>query len=57
VKVDFSNKEQLVNALKGKDAVVITMGDMANLEANSKVIIDAAVEAGVKRILPSEYGK
>jgi hypothetical protein len=57
VKVDFSNKQELVNAFRGNDAIVITIGDMANIEKNSKAIIDAAIEAGVKRVIPSEFGK
>jgi hypothetical protein len=36
---------------------VITLGDLSTLEQNSKAIIDAAIEAGVKKIIPSEYGK
>lgn len=57
VKVDFGNHQALVDALKGQDAVVLTLGDLPNLFKNSKIIIDAAIEAGVKRVLPSEYGK
>ncbi|KIM21337.1 hypothetical protein M408DRAFT_304873 [Serendipita vermifera MAFF 305830] len=55
-KLDYSNKQELVDVLRGNDAVVFTLGDPANLETNSKYIIDAAIEAGVKRIIPSEYG-
>jgi uncharacterized protein YbjT (DUF2867 family) len=57
VKVDFSDHQALVNALKGNDAVALTLGDLSNIEKNSKAIVDAAIEAGLKRVLPSEYGK
>jgi len=57
IKVDFSDHQALVNALKGNEAVALTLGDVPNLEKNSKVIIEAAIEAGVKRVLPSDYGK
>lgn len=56
VKVDYTNKEQLIDALKGNDAAVIALGGYPELEANSKAIIDAAIEAGVKRVIPSEFG-
>ena len=56
VKVDFNNHQELVNAFKGNDAVAITMGDALNLDKNSKPIINAAIQAGVKRIIPSEFG-
>lgn len=56
VKIDFSNHQQLVDALRGNDVVLLTFGDLPNLERNSKAIIDAAIEAGVKRVIPSEFG-
>ena len=46
--------DDYVQALKGQDAVVSGLGfEGKPLE---KAIIDAAIEAGVKRFLPSEYG-
>ncbi|KIM21338.1 hypothetical protein M408DRAFT_333535 [Serendipita vermifera MAFF 305830] len=56
VKVDYTKHQDLVDALKGHDALVLTQGDFANLFSVSKIIIDAAIEAGVKRIIPSEFG-
>jgi hypothetical protein len=44
----------LVEAFKGQDAVVSALG-AAGMHEQIK-IIDAAVKAGVKRFLPSEYG-
>ena len=48
---------ELVEALKGQDVVISTIGfsGSGSLETQYKVI-DAAIEAGVKRFMPSEYG-
>jgi hypothetical protein len=56
-KLDLHNHNALVAALQGIDAVLLTLGDFENLETNSKPIIDAAIAAGVKRVVPSEFGK
>jgi len=52
VKSDYS-EASLVDAFKGQDAVVSALG-AAGLAEEPK-IVDAAVKAGVKRFLPSEY--
>lgn len=52
--VDYESVEALTAALKGQDAVVSAIGTMQILP--QKKVIDAAVAAGVKRFLPSEYG-
>ncbi|RSL56896.1 hypothetical protein CEP51_014331 [Fusarium floridanum] len=52
--VDYSNTESLVKALHGQDAVVSTLSREATLLQIP--LIDAAVAAGVKRFLPSEFG-
>jgi hypothetical protein len=44
----------LEEALRGQDAVVSVIGVAPKLE--QKVIIDAAVAAGVRRFIPSEFG-
>lgn len=46
--------EDYVQALQGQDAVVSGLGFEG--KPTEKAIIDAAIEAGVKRFLPSEYG-
>ncbi|KIW15389.1 hypothetical protein PV08_05435 [Exophiala spinifera] len=46
--------EELVKAMDGADAVVSAIG-FGSLAAEEK-LIDAAIEAKVKRFLPSEYG-
>jgi hypothetical protein len=52
VKSDYS-EASLFDAFKGQDAVVSALG-AAGLAEEIK-IIDAAVKAGVKRFIPSEY--
>ncbi|KAL0262864.1 hypothetical protein SLS55_001838 [Diplodia seriata] len=54
IKIDTSSKAELTSAFKGQDAVVNAIGDPLNVEDN-KAMIDAAIAAGVKRIVPSEY--
>ncbi|KAI9053484.1 hypothetical protein LZ554_002439 [Drepanopeziza brunnea f. sp. 'monogermtubi'] len=54
VKVDYTSLESLTEALAGQDAVVSAVASQA--VATQKVLIDAAVKAGVKRFLPSEFG-
>lgn len=52
VKVDYSSQESLVAALKGQDAFVSTIPKHDQQPA----LIDAAIAAGVKRFIPSEFG-
>ncbi|KAG9236531.1 putative isoflavone reductase like protein P3 [Amylocarpus encephaloides] len=54
VPVDETSVESLTAALKGQDAVVSTVGTPGFL--GQTVLIDAAIAAGVKRFLPSEFG-
>lgn len=54
-RIDSSYPEdELLPALKGQDAVVILIPPMQ--VHNHKSIIDASVKAGVKRIIPGEFG-
>ncbi|KAL8849544.1 MAG: hypothetical protein Q9221_005478 [Calogaya cf. arnoldii] len=46
--------DQLVNVLKGQDAVINLLPPISVEQHNS--IADAAAEAGVKRYIPSEFG-
>ncbi|KAK9342703.1 hypothetical protein V1522DRAFT_280452 [Lipomyces starkeyi] len=46
--------EFFVSALKGQDAVVMTVSSSALAE--QRAIIEAAAVAGIKRIIPSEFG-
>ncbi|KAI9815275.1 MAG: hypothetical protein M1827_002755 [Pycnora praestabilis] len=52
-KTDYS-ESSLLDAFKGQDAVISTIGSMALTDQIK--IIDAAVKAGVKRFIPSEFG-
>jgi len=51
-KVDYSSQDSLVSALRGQDAFVSAVPDH-NMQP---ALIDAAITAGVKRFLPSEFG-
>ncbi|CAG7854497.1 Protein FAM50A [Serendipita indica DSM 11827] len=42
--------------LKGQDAVVLVFTANQELYPTTKAILEAAIEAGVKRIIPSEFG-
>lgn len=53
--IDYSNTESLVNALRGQDALVITMSTQAPKD-QEMALIKAAGEAGVKFVLPNEWG-
>lgn len=56
MKVDFKNKEGLVQVLQGVHTVlsfIVVHLDTDNVA--QKTLIDAAIEAGVKRIAPSEW--
>jgi len=54
VKVDYTNPESLAAALAGQDALVSAVASLA--VPSQRLLIDAAVKAGVKRIIPSEFG-
>lgn len=54
--MDYSDHSALVDALRGHDALVITIGDVVNLVKNTKALVEAAIDAGIKRVIPSEYG-
>ncbi|KAI8234432.1 hypothetical protein K4K55_004776 [Colletotrichum sp. SAR 10_96] len=53
VKVDLSNFDDLVSVFKGQDVFVSAVPNPTL--ASDKVIIDAAIAASVKRIIPSEF--
>lgn len=52
--VDYNNPPTIVEALRGQDALVITMGVMAPAEQESK-LVHAAAEANVPFVLPNEW--
>ncbi|KZL86351.1 nad-binding protein, partial [Colletotrichum incanum] len=53
-KADYDSVESLTAAFRGFDAVVNALP--GHLEAQSLRILDAAVAAGVRRFIPSEWG-
>ncbi|KAF2865760.1 putative oxidoreductase CipA [Massariosphaeria phaeospora] len=54
-KINYADPSTIVNALKGQDALIITMNVRAPPEQHA-VLTKAAAEAGVPWILPNEFG-
>ncbi|KAF5008655.1 hypothetical protein FDECE_5067 [Fusarium decemcellulare] len=52
--VDYSSIDSLVGALRGHDAAVATLGPEATPTQTN--IIDACIQAGIKRYIPSDFG-
>lgn len=55
-KVELTDKQALTDVMKGHDVALITLGGLEALERNTKAIVDAAIAAGVRRVIPSEFG-
>ncbi|KAI8167533.1 hypothetical protein KHU50_006487 [Colletotrichum sp. SAR 10_65] len=56
-KADLSSVESLTAALAGQDAVVSAISTVAAVVKGAQdPLVDAAIAAGVKRFIPSEYG-
>lgn len=53
-KTDYTSDKSLVEAFEGQDAVVSVIGGAGI--ALQQSFVDAAVKAGVKRFIPSEFG-
>lgn len=51
---DAYGEDELLAAFKGQDAVILTTGH--TLGGKEGAILDAAIKAGVKRFIPSEFG-
>lgn len=54
-KVDYTNHSSLVSALQGQDILIISLAVTAPRDTSMK-LIDAAADAGVKYIMPNEWG-
>ncbi|EOO01589.1 putative oxidoreductase -like protein [Phaeoacremonium minimum UCRPA7] len=54
IEVDYQDIRALANTLRGVDVVICTVGN-AGLDMQIS-LIDAAIAAGVKRFIPSEFG-
>jgi hypothetical protein len=55
VHVDYNNSDTIVAALKGHDALIITMSATAPRDTQQK-LIRAAADAGVPWVMPNEFG-
>lgn len=53
--VDYEDINALVEALRGQDAVVSTIGKVSTGKAQQN-LVDASVAAGVRHFIPSEFG-
>ncbi|TKA82560.1 hypothetical protein B0A55_01209 [Friedmanniomyces simplex] len=53
--VDYDSHPSLVTAMQGQDLLIITMNVLAPRDSQTK-LIDAAIEAGIKWIMPNQYG-
>ena len=54
VPIDYDSPSSLATAFQGQDAIVSAVATFATPQ--QRAVIDAAVAAGVKRFIPSEYG-
>lgn len=54
-KVDYDTPQTLVNALRGQDALVITVSGRSPMQSIEGKLIRAAAEAEVPWILPNEW--
>lgn len=52
--VDYDSIDSLSSALKGQDAIISTLASPAL--SKQLLLIEAAIKAGVKRFIPSEFG-
>lgn len=53
--IDYNDPTTIISALRGQDVLIITMNVMAAPDSSRK-LIEAAARAGVKFILPNEWG-
>ncbi|RDW89295.1 hypothetical protein BP6252_01327 [Coleophoma cylindrospora] len=54
--IDYSSQPSLVSALQGQDALIITMAATAPPDQQTS-LIRAAAEAGVRWVMPNEWGQ
>jgi hypothetical protein len=57
-KIDFEDRSTLVDALKGNEAMVVftSMAPFNDMDSVELELINAAMKAGVKFFIPSEWG-
>lgn len=56
IKADYSKHAELVKALQGQEVVISTVGGEGLATNFDSTLIKAAIEAGVKWFIPSEFG-
>lgn len=56
LETDYHHPPSLRASLRGQDAVISCLGDTPSAVAAQRALIDASVEAGVGRFIPSEFG-
>lgn len=56
IKVDYSDKSALTKALIGQDVVISTVGGEGLFDDFGTSLVQAAIDAGVKWFIPSEFG-
>lgn len=57
IKHDLTDHATIAKNLKGIDAVILMQGTGQEFVPVSNAIIEAAVTAGVKMVMPSDYGR
>jgi uncharacterized protein YbjT (DUF2867 family) len=56
IKVDYSDKNALTKALVGQDVIISTVGGEGLFDNFGTTLVEAAIDAGVKWFIPSEFG-
>jgi uncharacterized protein YbjT (DUF2867 family) len=56
IKVDYSNTTELTKALTNQDVVISTIGGEGLATNFGEVLVQAAIDANVKWLIPSEFG-
>ena len=56
IKVDYSDKTAVTKALVGQDVIISTVGGESLLNGFGITSVEAAIDAGVKWFIPSEFG-
>lgn len=54
-RVDYARPETIVEALRGQDALIVTLGVSASKDTD-RMLVQAAADAGVPWIMPNEWG-
>ena len=54
-RVNYDNTEELIDALKGQDALLITMGSTAPVDQQMR-LVEAAAAANVRWVMPNAWG-